>query len=609
MELIIFHEESENKRLRKLLLSCDKSKTLVLVSYQSILKTLKIRYPDITIISYNIDEMPSDKERVIAAKKFVNNLESELNNEFQLIFPYSNIIYSNFYIYVANTLDTIEKLLVEYNIEKITLMNGNPKMDYSSISLAERERVFRIFYKRAWMLNYFVGQKYSDEINVNWKYKDSYLKLKILKLIKNKSMLNIKLILNLLKRIKKKKHLKRKDFGSVVFFMARTPLQVDPLINIYKELKKEKDVEPVFLVSESYFQKNVTNKIDNLGEFNYLDISTEISIKDIIREYYYICNILRNIRKLNIPSIEFGKSNLKISNTVVSELSTYWIDYLLKMKALNNINEHTEIKAIINTEIVNHNGAYDSQWGENNNIIVQTIQWVPMFNVLKPIMGWANKIYMMDYKDFLLASKLTTNDNFKYVGPVGYDSVYDKSKASKLLKKIVVFTQPDDYRQDYLILISDLVDIIRTLGINVNILVKLHPRERERELFEKSFENVEFLEIVRENITSQELIINSDLTISITSGTIVQSVIIGTPTLAVDYELKRNTGRVYMEHEIFRKIINKNELENIFIDYQKFHTEYFDNREKYIHEVLRDYNGNAALEVVNNLKKEWSRFE
>lgn len=138
-------------------------------------------------------------------------------------------------------------------------------------------------------------------------------------------------------------------------------------------------------------------------------------------------------------------------------------------------------------------------------------------------------------------------DRIFVTGPLFMDDIvkYKKSSFNDITKKILFLTWPiDDFKFDkkeYIHYVKKYLQEMNKVG-NINIIIKLHPREIDTKLYESivnslGYRNIDIIKTVGKTQTKDflySLIKDSDLVISFGSTSSVESLIIGTPTLIID---------------------------------------------------------------------------
>lgn len=609
MKLLIYHDNNWEKDIKKYIQENDKN-LMVLVSEHDVYKNISVIFPELRLYYYFIDiKRTNNEDEIFNLNKFIDTIETQISSSSSWvgqISSYSNIIYENFYIYLADTFSMIEKLMASADIEKIILVSGNPKVEYFSLILSEGERISRLLYKRSWMLNYYIYNVYKNDFVIDWINKDSYYKLKAYKKLKINSIICGKFLALLLRKLIKSFKKKKSPFpifekNKILLLMVRTPLQVEPLLPIYKKVKSLKNTfTPVFISMGSYLKPKVNKKLSDL-KVEHEDLYDFISLQKLIQCFYNVFTNRKIMKRTIMDSQAMKYGDVTVYHnieTLIDEFSIFWIDKYLRHLAFDNLatSLDTEIIALINTEIENHNGSYDYYWTREKKIPLYTIQWVTYLTSLKPKMCWADRVYMMEYKDY---ENITDKSNFEYVGPIAYDSDFNTTKGTSTIRIISIFTQPDEYKADYFRIIDDVVNIVK--GSNIRVIIKLHPREYSKKQFLNRYKNHNNIEIEKSGITSQSLIQQSDLSITITSGVIIQSLIIGTPCISINYDNKRPHNRAYLSNKAITIITEKEELEQIIKNFDDFYYSFRKRRLNYMKNDLKNYDGNSAEKFLNDI--------
>jgi hypothetical protein len=263
-----------------------------------------------------------------------------------------------------------------------------------------------------------------------------------------------------------------------------------------------------------------------------------------------------------------------------------------------------DICCLINNETHSYHSAFQAEWIKKKNGISYGVQHVTIANKLKPRISRVNKMFMMSQNIANQLSKIKPNETFLFFGPLSYDYYFNKSQHGKVFHEISIFTQPDDFKKDYLEIIEDVINIINKHDLDFQLNIKLHPRERDAAIFEKFSERYSNLSIITNELSSNELVLKSDLIISINSGVIMQSIIIGTPIISVNYDLKHSVDVDFIKHSVTKKAKSKEELESYLLDLEKLNDEYKKNRELFFEENLNNYNGAASKSAYAYIKSE-----
>ncbi|MFX0178500.1 MAG: DUF354 domain-containing protein, partial [Candidatus Hodarchaeota archaeon] len=129
---------------------------------------------------------------------------------------------------------------------------------------------------------------------------------------------------------------------------------------------------------------------------------------------------------------------------------------------------------------------------------------------------------------------------------------------------ILLTTNPIDERSNEKI-ITSVVNSLKKLNLIDNLIIKLHPRE-DGEVHKKILRNLGVNPIIVKDYNILQLIKSSDLLLSRVSNTVIESMIIGTPVILLDF-INVNfifTSRyVFTEDKSLISVKDQNELTDI----------------------------------------------
>ncbi|RKX91903.1 MAG: hypothetical protein DRP84_10865 [Spirochaetes bacterium] len=207
-------------------------------------------------------------------------------------------------------------------------------------------------------------------------------------------------------------------------------------------------------------------------------------------------------------------------------------------------------------------------------------------------------------------------ENIFVTGPVFMDEIvrYIKDKNLQNKKKKILFaTQPlveDNYlsKEEYFNYIKEYLSDLKKLQ-NVDIKIKLHPREKYLEFYQNLLKSLNFERITivkgQEKKLLYNLIKESDLVIGFSSTVLVEAMIIGTPIISIDLLIGGNDPIIQNRD----KIIHLNPKKSIYPISKKI---LYDKKEqksiiKKQRELLKEYlykvDGKGGKRVVNLIKK------
>lgn len=518
-----------------------------------------------------------------------------------------NPIYYNFISILFNLISKLDNFIKSNKITSITLYGGAPTEQYLGLTLSEGERPFQLLYKRSWYFNYFINQAFKEKYKIEWKNKTPKLYLKIMSYIKPKIIISGKLILLMKKFINKNgnKKLKNQELKENLYtlLMVRNPIQVEPLKPIYYEYEKRQESTPLYLSFENYSNNKLEETLNknNVRYFNLYELSS-------FKSLFSIFNQLKKIKK-SASSKNLNKSikgnNIEINfDKLSNELSVYWFDILLLIHLLEEFDNKitNKINNVINNETHGYYSAVETEWARRHGVSSAGIQHVSISDVMLPRISRVDVMFMMSRKITDLLARKKVDEKFIFVGPVAYDNFFDKSKHTDQFNKIVIFSQPDDFKKDYFRIIEDVIDIVKKNKLDIEIILKLHPREKDIQSFLKFDEIFDKFKVVTDEVSSSELIVESDLVLSIHSGTLMQSILIGTPSISINYDERHKIHADYILDDVTTKVISKKELEEKLLNLKLLNEDFYYNRKIYLKDKLENYNGNAAGKVYDYIK-------
>lgn len=135
-----------------------------------------------------------------------------------------------------------------------------------------------------------------------------------------------------------------------------------------------------------------------------------------------------------------------------------------------------------------------------------------------------------------------------------------KIVLSKKARKILITTNPITDESNKVILIK-VINVLKKFE-NIQLIIKLHPRESGI-IQSKILRDLKYNAIVVKNVNIFEIIKTADILITHQSATILDSMVIGTPIICLDFINKRvcNSGKhVYNDEKFIEIVYNEKEL-------------------------------------------------
>ena len=521
-----------------------------------------------------------------------------------------NDIYSDVVSIIYNLVTQLEKIIIEWGITTLVLFGGSPRIQYLGVSLSEGERPFRFLYKRCWFLNYFVNEAFHERMNIVWRDKTSSALLKFFGYVRSVSILGGKFAL-LLKRClhRQRNSLPEELRYPVAMFVVRNPIQVEPLIPLYNEFLARKEITPVYLAFENYSNNKIVEVLQK-NKLRYHDLYDLLTLRILLRAFINLRLVRKRAEHDSLIVLTIGKHSIKLSTKkLIDELSVLWVDIFILNALLNDweVQNHWDIRYLVNNETHGHYSAIEAAWAKKRRIPSIGIQHVAVAERLLPRISRVDTMFMMSKNIAEKLGKLKPTEKFVYIGPMAYDLYFNSTEHKGEFNVITLFTQPDDFKKEHIQIAEDIVDVILRNQLSLEFYVKLHPREKDVDAFRRATAQLGKARIITNEIGSSDLIKHSDLAISIHSGTLMQSIIIGTPTLSVNYDRRHNIDMDFITHDVTKKVYDKGELEECLINPSELGRRYAINRGLFVKDVLRGYDGNAASRVYEYIREYMQR--
>ena len=512
-----------------------------------------------------------------------------------------NSVYEIYARIIVQVQIQISKLIKKYDIKKLYLYGGNQRVPYFPLNMAEGERPFSFMYKRRWFLNPIIYSLFSEDTEIKWKQELAFP-------LKVKRKLRIS-ILNLGKmckiamknwRLHPQKDIKYIDEKQIyIGIVVRTSNQLNSVLPIYKAIEVETEYHPLILSYENYSNNNLEKDIES-NNLNHINIREKADFIEAVKCYLSI----KICKKKEYRYLQIG-SNLKMDAIYLSkEMKCQWWDARLLVNSFNKSirSNNIKLKSVINVETYNWCAAIQAIWAKNMRIPIYSIQFVTLD--LRPHLVWADKYFFMSLNEQRKFDKYVENGKCAYVGPICYDNIFNSTKHVKgILKNIVILTQPDNFRNDSIRLIEDILKIRDECNEKWKICIKLHPREDDVAYFKKNYGNRQNVIIYHNEVNSTNILTCSDLAIGIISTTLYQSVIIGTPAISVNYNNTFKYVLDVVENGVVKKIQDYKELMMYLENYGVYENEFYLMRDKYIKNSLGEYCGKGAKKLAEMLNK------
>lgn len=605
MEAHIFHDNIVTKKCLKYLSNIDNNSIIIATNLDFYRRVEDLNLAKVIFVDPFEDSNSTESEKIV--KQIIKLVDHEMSLFFKSVYTNKvliNKVYNNISM-VINTVLKIQNIVKKYNIKTLVLYGGSDEEQLLGMNLAEGERPFRYLYKREWFLNNFIHNAFGDTLKIVWINKSNKMLLRFIKVNKVKSILLLKKYF-LIKKVLQSKNSDRNGENiakDAAIFVVRNPIQVNALLPFYNKVKNESELKATFLTFENYsnnsLQKVIKDKkIESFDIFNFLKAS---DINQIYKELNLFIKRKKNSEK---TTFHFDINIIKIDiHSLINDLSIYWFDILVFKLGIDNFLFKSNInpKIIINNETHGYHAAIQYYWSNSMNVPNIGLQHVVISDKYLPRISWNDIMFLMSNKIKSRLTDIKPLETFEYLGPIAYDNYFNTTKHRGEFNKITVFTQPDDFKQEYFKIIEDLIRIKQEYNLNFKIEVKLHPREKDAKSYHKIVKKYSGIEVIGKEKDSNYLIQHSDVVISINSGVLMQAIIIGTPSISVNYDNKFTTKLDFIENDVTKKVYSFEMLKSIILNLEVLGVDYQKARRDYMKYELNDYNGNAADKIYKYL--------
>ena len=515
-----------------------------------------------------------------------NILFSQLNDIFS---PFINGFYLKITLPIMSMIISIKETMLKYEIDTIEIFGGT---DYCFLSynFAEWESSKQILYKREWMLNYFIFNYFKNGYKIVWFNKTNRLFLYIINYLRN----NILFFLSIIKNIKKgfvytpntNKHELIKSNKKIIFIVIDLNIQINHLKSIVRELNQKYKV--VYISSRKFKELSKNNSI----------VLDELTIHEIINIFKKIISLGNNI-KYNKVKYKILNKEFKISEKEIFESLKYNI-FIYNCKKKRYINLISELDILnkkslfINNKTFGGDAFLDKEIAGIFNKKLLTFQYVNMQKRFFPDYSMTDKLYVYS-KDLYNYYRSHTN-KFQNYDLTSFQSVkknynFNASDKKKNIK-MTIFTQPDQLHNKYIELIKKVVEIMNKYNLKNEVNIKLHYRQARVNDFVDIIKKCNYsIKIYQNEKLAGDLIMNSDIVVSISSSVIFEAIMYGVPTVLIDIDNSNsdNSWKPSFLHCDINYLINSYEqlldfLKNprlIFKDYNIRRDKWFEKNMKY----------------------------
>lgn len=588
------------------------SNTIVILTEKYLYEEFMIKYPNVRTAFIDLFSDINSKDASILTSYFLEDLLKEYPNfqwkDYELTEILVNQLFSPIEI-IYNLIRGIDDILKKYKITSLILFGGSSKKQFFPLTLSEGERAFRFLYRREWFLNYFVYTEFNNKVLIEWNNRIPSVLLNCISYSRPLVILFGKffaLVNRLLKnRILIGKNTQVDENKQIAVFLVRNPIQVEPLLPLYNEFKKRGKYSPLFLSFENYSNNKLVSKLDDMN-VNYVDLLSNMTFKQIFNSLKEVFRITRSRNKQKHSNYLIGDFNFRFSySEIARNFSPFILDIILVVDQLESFFEgKNEVCCLINNETHGYHSAIQANWVKKKGKMSYGVQHVAIANRYKPRISRVSTMFMMSDYIAKQLSEIKPDEKFLFLGPMSYDQHFNTTQHRNGLKTLSIFTQPDDFKNEYIQIIEQVLNIVSNHGLNLEINIKLHPRESDYESYNRIIRNNDKANILGKDYSSNELIKQSDLVISIHSGVLMQSIIIGTPSISVNFGMKHNIKFDFINHDVTKKITTNEELKFCLLNFECLNNDYKSNRLEYLKSYLNNYDGHAASKAYDYISKD-----
>lgn len=585
--------------------------SVVILTEQGLYTEFTNKFSNLKSIFINIFDDEYSIKATATAEKIMKEIHEKTSRQTIRGYNFSELLINELFSsieLVFNLIEKLEEVKEKHHITELCLYEGNPKVQFAPMALSEGERAFRFMYKRAWFLNYFVYKAFSEDIRIEWNYITPRIYLMFIRNIRSIIILIGKLFKIIMKIYLSRKNTVDKKYENtqnpIILLVVRNPIQVEPLLPIYNEIDKNKDFTPLFIAIENYSNNNLIDTLER-QKVSFIDSFQSLTFVSIAKCIYEIKKINTLSAMHKISKVSFATKCVDIDlNDIIVNLRPFIFDILLFDNIFNRfVSKGNDVQCLINNETHSYHPAIQTEWIRKRKGFSFGIQHVTIAYRFKPRISRVDTMFMMSKEIMCKLSEIKPDEKFVFLGPVSYDNFFNTTSHLNQFNTISIFTQPDDYKREYLQIIEDIIEIVNLNALDFSINIKLHPRERDYDSFNSIIKKYANIKIINYELSSNELIKMSDLVLSIHSGILMQSIIIGTPGISINYSNKHNINVDFINHNVTKKVFSKRELESCLLNLDLIDNEYKMNRENFINNILSNYDGKAAEKVFAFIKK------
>lgn len=511
-----------------------------------------------------------------AIAKEINDLFLYINEKYR---KHRNVFYPRVFCPIYSIVEQISLIIKNDCVDELVLVGGS---DYLFLSLTNAEgEGIKKWYRTSWFLNTVINVYFKDTINITWISKENALKMKWIGRIRENYFFLTSLIIKICVAILKqnKESIIKNKYEINFLAIANLELQFSHLQSL---LLEQYNICPITIVS---------NNICNSEKKNII-FRNRLGIKDLFKVIKQTCSypsILSGLRNLQL---KIGDAQITIDDKQFNRaFRIQYFGYLCYFKELCNTIETLNVskEAYLITDmtfgddiIACHDVA--QRYGLKH----YNFQYVTMGKYLIPNLDLADKYFLYAKSTYELYRRY--NDSYEFYLPIRKKP--DESAAMSLgVRKVVLFTQPDQYTDRYLYLIDNLAREIQINNMQnkIHLTIKLHYRQDKLEEFQKFVTNYPFINIANVNDSCENLLLKSDISISMTSSVLFEALMLGKMSIIANLD-NQDYNIIYNSDICFPNInFVANSIDEIikicFVDYESYYENFKLRYEQYVLEI------------------------
>lgn len=538
----------------------------------------------------NINKKTNSRNEIFHA--FENYCSEILKKDKTDISIYKMDMFTSFFFPLGQWITVINDLISNSDLDKdseiiFSTYANNAK---GFIFEAEGETNSQFLYKKYYFLSYYLYNYFLNKgfTNIHFKKTNTYL-AKFSYFLRGFIVLNVKtlqLLLYKLFLLKRNFNIKKEDINNhVVVISTRGIVQTQFIHGFYK--REQGKILTIVNESSSNPFMNFKEAKKTFNSFFYTE--GFLTMKQLIREYY---DVIRNYYlkielKAKFYGIEVDVNDLLPELGIKNfHIKTYAYSFNNGLKYLKRKYNFKIIK-IISFEMLLPFSHYLKK--ENNETVVQ-IQSTLIQSVKYPNFIYSDQFYF-NYNDFFIEhSKVNAQikDKFNKLHNIKYFGI-EKKKIENKFRIITYFTQPIYFDEE-----DNLIEFLKSFCSqnNMKLQIKLHPRAKTPKTCLASPD----IKILNKKLSSQEVIMNTDIVITRNSSIGLDSWFMNVPILFFVNGTLKGENISYIPDDYLGNIKNKitvetliNNINNIITDFydHKFHDNLYIEKDYILNEIFK----------------------